>query len=136
MNKELDKYLDDLNKKVIKNTLIESPSIDFTASVMNQVTELKTTSFTYKPLISRVGWLVISILIISFIVLIAYINGITFSSSIFERIDLGALYNNKLFNTLSNIKVSEAFTNSIILFGIMFSIQIPFLKHYFNKRFE
>ncbi len=129
MNKETDTYLDDLSKELIKGDTIESPSIDFTASVMKEIEALNVSSASYKPLISKIGWLAIIVIaiVISFII---YSNNLMSSS----LLDLSVLSENKLFEVISSLKISKTLIYAIVLFGVMFSIQIPLLKSHFNKQ--
>ena len=63
MQDKTDKYLDDLTKKVIKIGSIESPSFNFTDTVMSQVEALGKNQLTvYKPLISKKKWALILII--------------------------------------------------------------------------
>ncbi len=136
MNENADKYLDDLAKKVMEEIPLESPSFNFKASVMSQVTELSNNSITtYKPLISKKGWLVISIL---FLALIMYtLLGIQEEpTSWFDTLDLSVLSNNKLTSLLSGFSIPKTLIYAIVLFGLMFSIQVPILKNHFNQRLQ
>lgn len=134
MNNETDKYLDDLTKKVIKESSLETPSVDFTVSVMNQISGLNTTSITYKPLISKWGWTLIFVISVALVVFVMYDGGT--SPSWLGTIDFSVLYDNKIISALSNFKMPKLFVYAMLLFGLMFSIQIPYLKYHFNKRFE
>ena len=136
MNNLTDKYLEDLTKKMIKETSIKSPSVDFTLSVMSQVSELKSSSITYKPLISKWGWLFITMMSLLLFGYILFTTNSTGSSSILSSLDFSILYKNKLFDTLSNFSMSKTFIYAVVLFGLMFSIQISLLKNHFNKRYE
>ena len=134
MKENADKYLDNLAKKVIKDTHLESPSFNFTASVMSQVTELGNNSITkYKPLISKKGWLVISIV---FLALMAYmLFGIQEgSTSWFDALDWSFLTNNKVTGLLSGFSVSDILVYATVLFGLMLWVQVLFLKNHFNQR--
>ena len=63
MKENADKYLDDLSRKVIGKSSLESPSYDFTKNVMAQVKALTgSTLTTYKPLISKSMWFIITLL--------------------------------------------------------------------------
>ena len=136
MNENADKYLDNLAKKVIKEAPLEHPSFNFTTSVMSQVAELSNNSITvYKPLISKTGWIVISIV---FLTLITYL---LFSiqeepSNWFNSLDLSVLFNNKITNSLSGFSMSKTLIYAVVFFGLMFSIQIPLLKNHFNQRLQ
>lgn len=133
--KEVDKYLDNLTKKIIKGADLESPSLDFTASVMSQVKAVNSNVTVYKPLISKIGWVFI---IASFLVLTVYLifGTETESSSLLSSIDFSILSKNKITNTLTSFTIPKTFVYAIVLFGLMFWVQIPFLKHHFNQRLE
>ncbi|MDO5981613.1 hypothetical protein [Flavivirga spongiicola] len=136
MKENADKYLDNLAKKVMKDTHLERPSFNFTASVMSQVTELSNNSVTeYKPLISKKGWIVISII---FLALMAYmLLGIQEgSTSWFDALDLSLLSNNKIINLFSGFSVSNTLTYAVVLFGFMLCVQVFYLKNHFNQRLQ
>jgi len=136
MKENADKYLDHLAKKVFDKDSIESPSFDFTNTVMSQVNALKESKLTaYTPLISKTSWIFISI---GFIALITYLYfGIeTESSSWFSAIDFSVLTNNKVTNAISGFAISKTFMYAIVFFGLMLFVQIPLLKHNYNKQFE
>lgn len=133
--KEEDKYLESLAKKVIKSTDLESPSFDFTASVMSQIENLDSSVTVYKPLISKTGWFFIIALILALTVYLFF--GIEAeSTSLFGPIDLSVLTNNKITNTITGFSMSKTFMYAIVFFCVMLCIQIPFLKHHFNQRLE
>ncbi|MFI1772287.1 hypothetical protein [Thalassobellus citreus] len=133
--KEVDKHLENLTKKVMKNTGLEKPSFDFTTSVMSQVEALKSSTTVYKPLISKTGWIFIITLILALTLYLIF--GVeTESSSIFSAIDFSVFSNNKITNALTSYTMPKTVMYGIVLFGVMFSIQIPLLKNHFNKRYE
>ncbi|HEX9601326.1 MAG TPA: hypothetical protein VF985_07550 [Mariniflexile sp.] len=141
MNEQTDKYLDQLAKKVMKDAPLETPSFNFTDTVMSQVSALSYKKVTeYKPLISKTGWvfILVGILILVFFVLF---GNQTSSSGWSNTIDFSMLSNNTMTQALSNFKIpsftiSKTSTYAIVLFGVMLCIQISFLKHHFNQRFE
>ena len=62
MQDHLEQRLDKLAKKVVKYYKLESPSLDFTANVMQQVEASQISHITvYKPLISKRAWFVIAL---------------------------------------------------------------------------
>jgi len=135
MKDNVDNYLDDLAKKVIKDTAIETPSFNFTDAVMSKVSKLSVNKSTiYKPLISKTTWVFVSIV---FLVVIFYTLSFgtqTESSSWLSKIDFSVLSTKEVL--LPSFKISKTFMYAFVLFGIMFCIQIPFLKHHFNKQYE
>lgn len=60
MNANEIKEIDKLVHKMMKKATLESPSFDFTAQIMEQVSSLKQSQATiYEPLISRKAWILI-----------------------------------------------------------------------------
>lgn len=136
MRENDDKYLEDFTKKVVKRATLESPSIHFTSEIMAQVTALNNKQVTgYKPLISKKVW---GFIALGFILLCAYfiLEPETQKSSWFDVLDFSALSNNKFSSALSGFTVSKTLMYAVAFFGLMFGIQIPILKHYFDKRLE
>ena len=137
MQNKRDKYLDDLAKKIIKIGSTENPSFNFTDAVMAQVRALSKNHITdYKPLISKKMWILILVSFLSIMVYILFFGTQTEPSGLLSKIDFSMLTNNRVSNSLSSFKLSKTVMYAVVLFGMMFTIQIPFLKHYFNKRFE
>ena len=136
MKENINKHIENLVTKAMKRSTLESTSLDFTNTVMSQVNALGHSSVTtYKPLISKPMWFVI------FAVGLAIALYIIFGTSTTETgwlnsIDLSVLINNKFSHALTEFTVSKTVMYGIVLFGIMLFIQIPILKHYFDKRLE
>lgn len=129
-NNQLDKLVD----KVMKQSTLETPSFNFTANVMQHITaDSKNRTTVYKPLISKTGWVV---LIISILTIMIYIllSGDSQNSSWFDTLDFSMLSNIKIPNLFSGLKVSHTTLYALLLFGIMVCVQIPLLKNYFDKR--
>lgn len=134
MNDNIDKHIERFVDKTMKKASLESPSFDFTNTVMAQVNALKqSTVTTYRPLISKPMWL--AIFIVGFAIVLYIIFGMnTTETSWLSFIDLSVLTDNKFSNTMSGFKVSKIVMYAIVLFGIMLFIQVPILKNYFDKR--
>lgn len=135
MDKHTEQHLDKLAEKIIKQSNLESPSLDFTASIMEQIQTIPAgKSITYKPLISKYGWLTIIAVLISISVYL--ILNSTGNSNWANAIDFSVISNNKLTETLSGLTISKTSIYAVCLFGLMLYIQIPILKQYHNKQFE
>jgi hypothetical protein len=132
MNEMEDNTLENLVDKIMKETTIETPSIDFTSKIMSQVEVIaKSDLTTYKPLISKPVWIGILAIITG---IFTYSFFTTSASSLPFSIDFSNLFNNRLNPTLSNQLFSKTMTNSMAVFALLFAIQIPLLKKYLNKR--
>lgn len=137
MNDNTHKYLDDLSKKVIIESKVERPSFNFTNEIMYKVEALSKNQVTvYKPLISKTAWVLISVGFLAVIFYAVFTGNENSSTSWFSEIDFSLLSNNSISNTFSSFKFSKTLMYAVVFFGVMICVQIPFLKNYFDKRFE
>jgi hypothetical protein len=131
MNENTNKHLDHFIDKVMKSSTLETPSFDFTSKVMSQITATQKNTVTiYKPLFSKTAWGIL-------ILLTAGIVGFSVFSK--DNTTLGWLDQldfSRVSNVFSGIKISQTAMYSLMMFAVMLFIQIPLLKHYFNKRFD
>ena len=135
MKEHTEQHLDKLAKKVMQSSLLESPSLDFTANIMAKVENSAISNVTvYKPLISKRAWLLISILVIGSLsyVIFGNVEGVSWV----DKVDLSIITNNKIAETISGITFSKTLLYAIGLCGVLFFVQIPMMKHYLDKRFE
>jgi len=131
MKENANKYLDQFVDKVMKTSKLETPSFDFTAKVMSQVSATsKSTVTVYKPLISKTVWGILLVLGAGLVVFSIFSKDNT-TLGWFDQLDFS-----KVSNVFSGVKISQTTMYSLLMFGVMLFIQIPLLKHYFNKRFE
>lgn len=135
MQEKTEQHLDKLVKKAIQLPPLQSPSVEFTASVMDQIKELPMAkSFVYKPLISIYGWIAIATCFIGLFVFVGFGN--VSSMSLLEYVDYAVLFDNEIISALSNITKSKTVMYAVGFFGLLFLVQIPLMKHYLNKRLE
>jgi hypothetical protein len=123
-NKNIEAIID----KLMSADSLEQPSLDFTDKVMSKVNAISNSSVTmYKPLIPKSVWFVI---VGAFIALVGYIylNEPTTNSTWLDGLEISNPLENVSFN------FSTTFMYAVVLLAIMLSIQVPFLKYYFNKR--
>ena len=138
MKENADKYLDDLSRKVIGTSSIESTSTDFTSNVMSQIKAYsKSKVTTYVPLISKRIWILIGLGFLA-IVLYAIFKSPDTSSSWLKKwnLDQFQFSNFEFTSPFSTLDVSQVTLYATLLLAVMLCIQIPVLKHYFNKRME
>ncbi len=134
MKENIDKHIEQLVDKSMKKTSLESPSFDFTDTVMAQINALEQSTVTaYKPLISKPMWFAIFAIGLSIVLYIILGTPIT-ETGLLNFIDLSVLTNNKFSFTLPEFAISKTVMYGVVLFGIMLFIQVPILKHYFDKR--
>lgn len=130
-NKEIDIFA----KKYIQEIKEESPSKDFTTSLMNAIILENSKSVTVsKALISKKAWFVILSIVFA-LVLIPFKSQ---KKSLFTIPELDFSFFNKIQvpNILENFSVSSTVLYAVFLFGLMLIAQVFFLKNHLNKRFE
>lgn len=123
--------MDHFVDKVMKSSTLESPSLDFTVKVMSQITGTsKSTVTVYKPLISKTTWVILLLLTAGIVGFSVYSKDDT-TLGWFDKLDFS-----RISNLFSGVKISQSVMYSLLMLGVMLFIQVPLLKHYFNKRFE
>jgi hypothetical protein len=136
MNENADKLLDDLSRKVIGKSSVESTSVNFTSNVMSHIKAYsKSKATTYVPLISKRIWTLIGLGFSAIVVYVIFKSPDNSSSWLKTwSLDSIQLTNLEFGNLLPNPEVSQITMYAIVLLALMLCIQIPLLKHYFNKR--
>ncbi|PNQ73357.1 hypothetical protein C1T31_07510 [Hanstruepera neustonica] len=136
MEKHLDKKIEQVTDKLMKESTVEKPSFNFTDSVMQSVHGISSNHITeYKPLISKQGWIGICLAFILIVYLI-FTNASSQESGWLQTINFNKLFNFKFMESLFSMSVSKTVLYSILFFGLMLFVQIPLLKNHFDKRFE
>ena len=136
MEKHLDKKIEHVTDRLMKDSTLEKPSFNFTDAVMQSVHNIKASYVTeYKPLISKQGWIGIGLAFI-LIVYVIFTNASTQESGWLQAINFDRLFDFKFMDSLFSINVSKTVMYTILLFGVMLLVQIPLLKNHFDKRFE
>jgi len=121
-------------KKYVQEIPVETPSLDFTSNLMQKIGELQPfkSAITYKPLISRKAWFIVFAAIIAAV----FIPFKSTKESIFTVPELNFSFLEKLnfSGMLENINVSNTTLYFTIIFSVLVSIQIFYLKGYFEKQ--
>jgi hypothetical protein len=134
MRENEDKNMEHYVHAVIKEIPLESPSFDFTAKVMTSVASLdKSKAMVYKPLISKMGWVLIFGGIITAMSYLVVNGGAQFSN---ESWSFGHSANDfiKTFTDIHIFQFSRITINVIVASTILIFIQITLLKNYLDKR--
>lgn len=135
MEPHTEQHLNDLGKRIIKDANLESPSLDFTKNLMAKIeAQSSASSIVYKPLISKVGWVCI-IVILSAISIYLSLSG-SKDTLLFNTIDYSGLTKHKISELMSGVTISKSVIYAIGFFGLVWCIQIAIMKHFLNKRLE
>jgi len=133
MNDNVNNQIERLTDKLMKESSLESPSMDFTSQVMAKVDTLaKSDVTTYRPLISKRVWTIITVVSVGALIYLLF-NG-TNESILFTSLDLSALSDNKLTNAFSGLNFSKTIAYAVGILALMTVVQVPLLKGYFNKK--
>jgi len=134
-NKHIEE-LDAFAKKHIQEIKNESPSLNFTNSIMGKIINEETSKkiFTSKALISKKVWALI-ILLLS-IVVFASSRDKKESLISLPELDFSFLDKIQISNLFESIAISNTVLISVFLFGLMLIAQLIFLKKHFSKRFD
>lgn len=131
-----DKKLDQLIGKSIRLVSLNAPSEGFEESILEkiQAVEIKNKALN-KPLISKLTWVFLGAGFVSLMVyLIATLD--TEQSLWFKDFNYTNVFANRFFETFDAIQFGSTLFYSVICFFSMLVIQLPFLKHYFDKQLK
>ena len=129
-NQEINAFV----KKYVSDLQLESPSTDFTSNIMDVILniELSKSTVIYKPLISKKGWfLVLSILTA---ILIVPLRGVESKWITFPELNFSFLEKVNFTGLLDGFTVSNTVVYTACLFALLLSIQLFYLKGYFEKQ--
>jgi hypothetical protein len=127
---ESDKNIEKFIGKIMAESTLESPSIDFTSKVMSQILVAERSKIQdYKPLISTPIWIVI---LGSLISLILYT---VFGNEPYDS-EIGHSYIVNTANLFSELHFSKNTIYAILIVPLMILIQIPLLKNYYDKKYQ
>jgi hypothetical protein len=129
-----DKNVEEFSKFIIKEAGTESPSNDFVNNVMDTINFEKKKSIitTYKPLISKQTWLLITMVLIGLGIYI--FTSISESSITLQTIDVSFLNKFNSINIFEKMKLPSVFVFSSVLFSILVLVQLAMIKKFFDKQ--
>lgn len=128
-NKQLDAFL----KKQIKELPLESPSKNFTATIMSKLqTESAFSHIQYKPLISKKIWFAVAAIVVA-VLLIPFqkkegglLEKVSIDFSFLDKVSFSGL--------LDGLSVSTTAFYGLLFFAIMIFVQVVYLKGYFDRK--
>lgn len=128
MDKQEEKNLEAFVDKIMADAPLESPSPDFTKNLMQHIEARQHKEvFQYRPILSKP---VKVFLLVGFFGLILYLmsqNGMGSGQGWFENISIEPLFQN-VWGWLENYTSSKILIYAVLLFGVLFFVQVPMLK--------
>ncbi|MCK0158371.1 hypothetical protein MWU65_14340 [Cellulophaga sp. F20128] len=126
-------YTDRFVRKTLKNVDVEKPSVDFTSTIMSQITVAKQSEVTrYSALISKQAWVVIFIVTCSICVYFSVFYSEE-KASWMPQLDYSLFTDLNLFSGLS---MSSSVVYGIMALAVMTIVQVPIYVNYYNKRLK
>ena len=124
------KKLDQFTKEIIQDAGLTTPSVDFLANVMAEVSKEKVPVKVYKPLINKVGWMIIGAL---FLVFSFVLTRFSLGFSILGDWDLSSLMIKK-----HEMKVDIPITYAYCFFFLLvfLLIQVNIIQKRFSRSLE
>ena len=129
-----DQKLNAFTKKYLKDLELESPSADFTANIMDVISAIKTSdsAVSYKPLISKKGWFLVFTILAS--ILIVPLRGVESKWISLPELNFSFLEKISFAGVLDGFTISNTVVYTACLFAVLMTIQLFYLKGYFEKR--
>ncbi|MGG8497635.1 hypothetical protein ACQY1Q_14595 [Tenacibaculum sp. TC6] len=125
--------LDVFAKKYIREIEEEKPSVDFTATIMQTITQVeKTTVYDSTPLISKKVWFVLAGILGVCMFLVSKEKPVEWLKMPEFNFDFASRFDITPF--LEGIKISDTVLYVCFFSTLMVFIQIYMLKEYFNKK--
>lgn len=133
-NKHIEE-LDAFAKKYIKEVEIETPSVDFTANIMQHVLHAENSEiYKASPLISKKVW---GVLVTVLFVSILYVSrGTSLGWLKMPKLKLDYFSRFQFPNLFEGITVSNTMLYACFFFTVMVFVQIYYLKNHFTKNLE
>lgn len=133
MDKVEDKKLEALVNKMMEDARLESPSVDFTQNVMQQIeVETSNTTSQYKPVVSGK---VLSLAFVAFIALLILIGsqvGVDSSQGWFKNLNMGSWFQTN-WDWMGHYSSSKVMVYGFVFLGFMFFAQVPWMKKQLHK---
>lgn len=131
-----DKQLNQFIGKSIRLISLSSPSENFEERILQkiQTSEIKNEVLD-KPLISKLTWILLGLGFVSLMVYLTTLFDTQQSLWIKNSNDIDT-YFSRFFSTFEPLQFSSTVFYSVMCFFIMIAIQLPILKHYFDKQLK
>ena len=131
-NKHIEE-LDAFAKKYIKEINEETPSVNFTANLMDVLLQdEKSEIYKATPLISKKGWFILIGILVTSILYVS--RGTSLAWVKMPKLNLGDYFSKiQISNLFDGITVSNTMLYASFFFTIMIFVQIHYLKNHFTK---
>lgn len=130
----MERELEKLTAKIIKEETLVSPSSDFTDRIMSQIKIAEHAPTVYVPLISKMGWAIIGGIFFVFLALFFLSETVSTDNIWVDTIEIPQVHLPNVLVNLFKIPVLDTLVYGILAFTLFLYIQIFVLKRYFDSR--
>ncbi len=121
--------IDRITQEIVRSGGLHEPSAHFMEQVMEGISKIESKKISYSPLISRSGWIILSLIFLAIIVYVLFFSNDDYA--FFEKL--------ALFDTMTAFEISlpKMKLSKEMIYGIgflgLFLLQIPFLKRQLDR---
>ena len=133
-NKHIEEF-DAFAKKYIKEVEIETPSIDFTANIMQHILQAENSEiYKASPLISKKVWGILATVLFTSILYVS--RGTSLGWVKMPKLKLDYFSRFQFPNLFEGITVSNTMLYACFFFTVMIFFQIYYLKNHFGRKYS
>ncbi len=134
MEKSKEEELEIFIKKTIKEVGVETPSPNFTDSVLANISRQVTAEkVPYAPIISKTKWFWTIILLVGAVVSVMFTET-SLNLPWLASFEIPSL-SNGILNSISSLKISNTYLYGVVGVTFFVTVQVFVLKNYINKRY-
>ncbi len=124
-------------EKLIKEAGVEIPSPNFVQNVMRQVEVSESRQpIVYQSLISKKAWWIIGLIVLPLLLWLGFTAFSEANVSIFSRFDFSSLRFVNANNPFSGFVLPKTSIYGVLFLGILFFVQVTYLKKRIDRSFS
>lgn len=134
MENSKEKEWDEFLKKTVKQAGLESPSPNFTNTVLSRIEAQKRGAVGYTPLISRTAWSIMGLLVLVFFGFAIWGDS-EMEVPRWVPFDMEGLLNERVIEKFQMLQLSNTVLYGVMALAFFITIQVILLKNQVNRRF-
>ena len=136
MDEAKENNLDNLVRKSVKELGLQGPSSGFTKNILAKIeaADQKVSVTAYRPLISKLGWGVLVMIVTALSALVVF-EKVDTSLAWLEKMNIGALPDLEFLDAMPGLVVSNTMFYSVLIFAFFAVLQVLFIKQRLNGRY-
>ncbi|MAU16885.1 MAG: hypothetical protein CMH46_15255 [Muricauda sp.] len=133
MNRREDKKLENFVDSMMAEAPLDSPSFDFTENVLKKIeAETRKEVFQYKPILSKTAMFTVFTSFVALLVFVWLKFGLDSGQGWFKNFQIQEWFQNS-WGWKENYTSAKTMMYAFLFFGLMFFVQVPWLKKQLNR---